>query len=132
MNQAPSTATKSNGEVGPLTRRGNRRVVAPDVDVYENADELLVVVDLPGVGGDAVDVRVENDKLTIQAHHADPVERTPALVREYDEVDYARTFRIPAGIDTASVRAEAKNGTVSVHLPKAAAAKPKKVAVHAS
>jgi len=123
--------TKGNGNRGVEARR-SRRVIAPDVDVYENADELLVVGDVPGASSENVEIRVENDTLTLEAKHASPVEEGPALAREYEEVDYARTFRIPAGIDTAAVRAEAKNGAVVVHLPKATAAKPRKIPVQAS
>ena len=126
-----NTVTK-NGAAQAAAPQRARRIVAPDVDVYENADELLVVGDIPGASTETVDVRVENDTLTIEAKHAAPVDVAPALAREYEEVDYARSFRIPAGIDTANVRAEAKNGSVYVHLPKAAAAKPRKVAVRAS
>jgi HSP20 family molecular chaperone IbpA len=105
--------------------------VAPDVDVFENADEVLVVADIPGVPRDAVDVHVENDTLTIEAKQGQEGE-APALAREYEPVDYVRAFRIPAGIDGAGVRAEAKGGTIVVHLPKAAAARPRKIAVQTS
>src|SRR5258708_38701364 len=123
---ADETIAKTNGNKSARTRR----VVQPEVDVYENADELLVVGDLPGASAETVEIRVENDTLTLEARHPAPPDGAPALAREYEEVDYARSFRIPAGIDTPNVRAEAKNGAVLVHLPKAAAAKPRKVAVH--
>ena len=105
-----------------------QRAVAPAVDVFENADEVLVVADIPGVASDQIDVRVENGTLTLQARRPEENDGT-ALAREYDVVDYARTFRIPAGIDTASISAEAKNGTLLVRLPKIAAVKPRKIAV---
>ncbi len=123
--------TRSNGKPAVAAEHA-RRKVAPDVDVYENADEILVVGDVPGAGIDSVDIRVENGTLTLEARHAAPVDASPALAREYEEVDYERTFRIPAGIDTAAVRAEAKNGALVVHLPKATAAKPRKIPVKAA
>ena len=105
-----------------------QRAVTPAVDVFENADEVLVVADVPGVPSDQIDVRVENGTLTLQARRPEENDGT-ALAREYDVVDYARPFRIPAGIDTASISAEAKNGTLLVRLPKIAAVKPRKIAV---
>ena len=132
MNQVVSSAATKNANGQGLATPRARRVVAPDVDVYENADEILVVGDLPGATGESVEIRVESDTLTLSAKNAAPAEGGPALAREYEEVDYARSFRIPAGIDTAAVHAEAKNGSVTVHLPKAAGAKPRKVAVSAS
>ncbi len=129
MNNATNGTFKADTGRQAVDRPRERRVLAPEVDVFENADEVLVVADVPGVGGEAIDVRVENDTLTIEAKHRAPVEASPALAREYEEVDYGRSFRIPAGIDTASVHAEVKNGTLRVHLPKATAAKPRKIAV---
>jgi len=94
------------------------RAISPPVDVFENADEVLFVADLPGVPGSAVDVRVENGTLTLEAKRsAEP------------EAAFARSFRIPPGIDVANISAEAKNGTVLVRLPKVAAVKPRKIAV---
>ncbi|HEX4448169.1 MAG TPA: Hsp20/alpha crystallin family protein [Polyangiaceae bacterium] len=107
-----------------------RRAISPPVDVFENADEVLVVADVPGVSSDAIDVRVENGVLTIEARRpADGPAPAPALAREYDEVDYKRTFRVPTGIDTTNISAETKNGTLVVRLPKIAAVKPRKIAV---
>jgi HSP20 family protein len=106
------------------------RAVAPPVDVFENADEVLVVADVPGVSIEQVDVRVENGTLTLQAKRSSDGGGT-ALAREYEVVDFARTFRIPAGIDAGSISAEAKNGTLLVRLPKIAAVKPRKIAVRA-
>jgi HSP20 family protein len=108
------------------------RAVAPPVDVFENADEILIVVDVPGVSLDAVEVRVENGTLTLEARRpASSNGATPALAREYEDADRVRTFRIPDGIDTERVSAEAKNGTILVRLPKVAAVKPRKIPVSA-
>jgi HSP20 family protein len=122
-----TTVRENNGAVP--ARSYQRRAVAPPVDVFENADELLIVADVPGVLPDGIDLQVENDTLTLHAKR--PAERdvSPALVREYDEVDFSTTFRIPAGIDAAAIGAETKSGTLVVRLPKAAAAKPRKVPV---
>jgi HSP20 family molecular chaperone IbpA len=106
-----------------------RRAIAPPVDVFENVDEVLLVADVPGVPSDGVDLRVDSGALTLAAKRPAPKENYPALAREFDEVDFAMTFRVPAGIDAAAISAETKNGTLVVRLPKAAAAKPRKIAV---
>jgi HSP20 family protein len=112
------------------SRQYVQRAVSPPVDVFENADEVLVVADVPGVASDQIDVNVENGTLTLKARRSAESGGT-ALAREYDAHDYARSFRIPAGIDAANISAEAKNGTVLVRLPKIAAVKPRKIAVRA-
>ncbi|MGD0675941.1 MAG: Hsp20/alpha crystallin family protein [Polyangiaceae bacterium] len=116
----------SNGSVAPRSPQ-QRRTVAPPVDVFENGDEILVVADVPGVSGESIDVRVENGTLTIETKRARAEAR--ALAREYDEFDYVRSFRIPGGVDNAAITAETKEGTLVLRLPKAAASKPRKIAV---
>jgi len=105
-----------------------QRTVTPPVDVFENADEVLVVADVPGVASDQLDVRVENGTLTLQARRVADNGGT-ALAREYEVADFARGFRIPSGVDAGNISAEAKNGTLHVRLPKIAAVKPRKIAV---
>jgi HSP20 family protein len=110
------------------TRSSLQKSVAPAVDVFENGEEVLVVADVPGVASEAIDVRVENDTLTLEARRHS-AHGSPAHSREYEELTFVRSFRIPAGIDVANINAEAKNGTLVVRLPKAAAARPRKVTV---
>jgi HSP20 family protein len=114
------------------TKQVVRRTATPHVDVYENEDNVFVVADVPGVAREAIDVRVEHDTLTLETTRAPEAGEGPALAREYAPVDFVRSFRIPAGIDAASVSAEVKHGTLVVRLPKAAAAKSRKVPVVAS
>lgn len=110
-------------------RAYRRREIAPPVDVFENADELLIVADVPGVTNDGVDLTFENDVLTLLARRPAPKEEAPALAREYEECDFAATYRIPAGIDTSAITAETRNGTLFVRLPKMATAKSRKIVV---
>lgn len=127
MSDVMSTVPEKNGTAH--ARAYQRRASAPPVDVFENADELLLVADVPGVPPDGVDLRVENDTLTLFARRSETKDEPPALAREYDEVDFATRFRIPAGIDTGSITAETKNGTLLVRLPKTAAVKARKIVV---
>jgi len=126
MTFEPQNGTNPNQSQGKARAR---RAVAPPIDVFENPDELLVVADVPGVSGDGIDLRVENGILRLQAKRAAGSDASPALAREYEEVDYVTTFRIPAGIDAAAISAQTKNGTLHVHLPKAQASKPRKIEV---
>ena len=84
---------------------------------------------MPGVSAEGIDLHIENDTLTLSARRQSKQDDSPALAREYDEVDFVTAFRIPAGIDAAAISAETKNGTLVVKLPKAAAAKSRKIAV---
>jgi HSP20 family molecular chaperone IbpA len=119
---------RENGSQAVQAGRSARRVVAPPVDVFENDHEVLVVADVPGIPEDAFEVRVENDKLTIETRRP-AASDARALAREYEEFDFARSFRIPAGIDGPKVSAEVKNGTLMVRLPKSEAVRPRRVEV---
>jgi HSP20 family protein len=130
MSNAMTTVRERNGSAPT----GAARATEPVFDVFENADELLIVADVPGVQPEGIDLRVENDTLMLEARRAarNGADPGPALAREYDELDFTTRFRVPAGIDAAAVTAETRNGTLSIRLPKAAAAKPRKVAVRSA
>ena len=105
-----------------------RGVIAPPVDVYENKDELLLIADMPGVAKGDVELHVENDQLRLYGKR--PTSRAGAILgSELGDYDYERTFRLPEGLDTAHVKAEMKDGVLNVHLPKAAHAKPRRIAI---
>jgi hypothetical protein len=89
--------------------------------------EMNVPVERPALQ-DYLRKLFENDKLTIETKRQ-PSPDTRALAREYEEFDFARSFRIPAGIDAPKVSAEVKNGTLTVHLPKSEAVRPRRVEV---
>lgn len=95
-----------------------RPAVQPAVDVYENADEVLLVADLPGVDTDALRVHVEDDRLLIEARRGD--------------WDYRRAFVMPDGIDREKISAQLSAGVLRLTLPKAAAIKPRRISVKAS
>ncbi len=104
----------------------------PDVDILEKGDELLVLADVPGARGDAIDVHFEDGMLEIHA----PVEPRrndgeTCLLRQYGVGDYYRSFRISEAIDAGKISAEYADGVLTLHLPKAEALKPRKIAVAA-
>lgn len=115
-------------EVAERTRGG--QVYRPQVDILETGDELVLVADLPGVKSDAIDIGFEDGTLTIQGK-VEPRygEDRSFLVREYGIGDFYRTFRVSEEIDASRIQAESAGGVLTVHLPKAEKAKPRKIAV---
>lgn len=111
----------------PATREESR-VLTPPVDIFETQDALVVIADLPGVTKDAVDVRVENDLLTIKAS-GKTINKGEALTREFALYDYYRQFQLGEKIDQTKIEAELKQGVLSVRLPKFEKVKPKKIPV---
>ena len=103
----------------------------PNVDIIEKRDELLLLADVPGA--QARDIGIDYDKgvLTINARVEPRVNEATAkfLVREYGVGDFHRCFHIGEGIDPARIVAEVKDGVLTLHLPKAESAKPRKIQV---
>ena len=89
------------------------------VDIHENEDELLLVVDLPGVTPEGVKIDYDAPELRIRAE------------REANggSTAYFRAFRVDERIDPDGIEAELKDGVLSVHLKKSADLKPRRVAV---
>jgi HSP20 family molecular chaperone IbpA len=103
-----------------------RPSVAPAVDIYENASELLVVADLPGVAQSGLAIHLDKGKLTLEG-------RRPKGLDDADTGwDFRRTFVIPRSVDVEGIAAELKNGVVTVHLPKLAEAKPRQIPIRTS
>lgn len=112
----------------PETTRTRERYVTPPVDIYEMPDGLVVMADVPGVTHEHLDVRVDNHILTIraQADYAPAVEPT---YREYELVNYFRQFELSDTVDEGKISADLKHGVLTLTLPKAEEAKPRKIAV---
>lgn len=110
------------------TRAAARYV--PNVDILETPDKYVLRADVPGARAESVDVRFERGTLTIHS----PVElrkreNARLLHREYGIGDFHRSFQIGEGIDPAGIQAECENGVLTLHLPKSAAAKVRKINV---
>ncbi|MGQ4809202.1 hypothetical protein NKDENANG_02617 [Candidatus Entotheonellaceae bacterium PAL068K] len=102
--------------------------ITPPVDIYETSEELVVIADIPGVSPKDLDVCVNFNLLTIrgQARHT---AAHAAVYREYEPVDYVRQFEISDTVNLNDITAELKQGVLVLHVPKADAAKPRRIAV---
>jgi HSP20 family protein len=125
-----TVASRPRQQPAPTTEetRSRERYLAPPVDIYETQDGLVVMADLPGVAKDGIDVRVENGLLTLhgRASHASPGE---PIYREFELVNFFRQFELSDKVDQGKISAELKHGVLTLHLPKAEEAKPRKVEV---
>lgn len=101
----------------------------PAVDIYESAEALTLVADMPGVGPDNVVIDVQDNKLTLRGTVT--LEESPErlLLQEYGVGDYFREFTLGRAIDQSKIEATIKNGVLTLTLPKAEAIKPRKIAV---
>jgi HSP20 family protein len=105
---------------------------APAVDVHETENELVVTADIPGVNEKDVDVRVENNMLTISGERKTEtnVKDDNYLRVERSYGSFSRSFSLPNTVNTEGIAAEYKNGVLSVRLPKREETKPRQVKVN--
>jgi len=122
-----STVPAKREQSVPATREESR-TLTPPVDIFENKEGLVVVADLPGVEKDKVDVRVENNVLTIKGTTASTLPAAPQY-REYELLHFFRQFELSEAVDQDKIKAEMKHGVLIINLPKKEAAKPKQIAV---
>jgi HSP20 family protein len=106
------------------------RAFLPITDIFETEQALSVILEMPGVVKDNVDISVENDTLTIQGRiDYSKYEGLQPVYTEYNIGHYVRTFQISGKIDQGQISAELKDGVMKLVLPKAEKAKPRKINV---
>jgi len=102
----------------------------PVTDIFETPEALRVVLEMPGVGKNSVEVRVENNVLTIMGRiDFSNYEGLQPLYTEYNIGHYSRSFRLSNEIEQEGIKAELKDGVITLVLPKAERAKPRRIKV---
>ena len=114
-----------------LNEPSANRPWSPAVDIYETENELVFKADLPDVNQKEIDVRVENQTLTIAGERKfEKKEEKHGFHRiERSYGNFVRSFAVPNAFDTDQIAASYNNGVLTVTLPKKEAAKPKQVKV---
>jgi len=106
------------------------RQFLPVTDIFETEQSLTLVVEMPGVKKDNVEVRVENDVLTVEGQmDFANYDGLQPLYTEYNVGNYVRSFQLSSKIDQDGIRAELKDGVMTLVLPKAEKARARKVMV---
>lgn len=105
---------------------------APAVDIYETENELVLKADLPDINEKDLDVRVENNMLTLHGERKfeQKVKEENYLRIERTYGSFTRSFSLPNTVSTEAIKAEYKNGVLTVEMPKRAESKPKQVKIN--
>ena len=101
------------------------------VDIYDRAEEIVLVADLPGVSSDALDVHFDRGHLAVRGRVAASAVPRECGLQEFRTGDFVRTFEVSEGIDASGISAELKDGVLTLRLPKAEERKPRKISVKA-
>jgi HSP20 family protein len=105
----------------------------PPVDILETTDELLIKMDAPEISMKDVEIRLENDTLTVKGERK--FEQSQG--RGYHRIErsygtFARSFTLPSTVDTERVKADYKAGVITITLPKKEVAKPRTIRIDVS
>jgi len=106
------------------------RDFVPVTDIFETEQALTVVLEMPGVSKESVEVGVENDVITITGRiDSSKYEGLQPLYTEYNIGNYSRSFQISSKIEQEGIKAELKDGVMTLVLPKAEKAMPRRISV---
>jgi HSP20 family protein len=107
------------------------RTFVPTTDIYETDQVLTVVMEMPGVDKANLDVNVENDVLSVAGRiDFSKYEKLQPIYTEYNIGHYRRSFSLePNRVDQEKIRAEMKDGVLTLTLPKAERAKPRRIMI---
>jgi HSP20 family molecular chaperone IbpA len=128
---AVKSITERTDEQNVQTReetRSNDKYLRPAVNIIETDEGLILTADLPGAAKETLDVNVEKGILTINAPVSHSMHGQPAYT-EFELANYYRQFSIPETLDHEKARAEFSNGILTLKVPKAEVAKPRKIEV---
>jgi len=105
---------------------------APAVDVYEDEHKVTLKIEVPGIDEKDIDVRVENNVLTVSGERKIEKDEKEENYRrvERQHGSFTRTFTLPQTVDTENVSADYDKGVLKISLPKKAEAKPKQIKVN--
>ncbi len=129
--QVTKTTDKTPTEAPETTYGG--RIYRPLTDIVETSDGVMLMLEMPGVGADDVDITLEKRVLTIHGKvRPTQIEKLDLAYAEYGEGDFERVFTMSEDFDPDKIEAAVQNGVLTLKLPRAAAAQPKKIAVKAA
>ena len=105
---------------------------APAVDIYEKDGNIVLKAELPGVDPKDVDVRVENNLLTLRGERKfdNEVKRDNYHRVERSYGSFSRSFTLPNVVDTQNIKAEYRDGVLHMTLPKREEAKPRQIQIN--
>jgi HSP20 family protein len=106
------------------------RMFLPAADIFEGQNDLTLILEMPGVEKNNVDVHVEGGVLIVEGRlDLTKYQGMQPLYTEYNIGHYSRSFRLSSKIDQSKIAAEMKDGVLTLKLPKAEEAKPRSIQV---
>jgi HSP20 family protein len=113
-----------------VQEREPETVLRPPVDVFEDAEGITLVTDMPGVDKDRLNLQVDKDSLIIEGDaQIEMPEGMEALYADVHSTRYRRSFALSSELETNGIEASIKDGVLRVRIPKRAEVRPRKIEV---
>ena len=105
---------------------------APPVDIYEDEHNITLKIEVPGINEKDMDVRIENNTLTVHGERKIEMEEKEENFRRVERQygSFTRSFMLPSSVDPEKVSAHYDKGVLKINLAKKAEAKPKQIKVN--
>ena len=131
QNQTEVTTRNAQAPTAQLSRATEAESgMRPPVDVFEDADGLTLLADLPGVSKERLHVRVERDTLIVEGDVEIALpEQMQAVYADIRSTHYQRRFALSDELETEKIEASLKDGVLTVRIPKRAETKPRRIEV---
>jgi len=127
------TATAGQTPAGAPETTRNAPLWRPLADILETREGIVLMLEMPGVAPDDVEVTLERRLLTIRGRGRQPEPGALRMVhREYEPGDYARAFTLSEDFDAGGIQASMKDGVLTLTLPRVAEARPRTIRVNAA
>ena len=124
----PTRETRDLATATEATRPGV--LLTPPVDIFEDANAITVLADMPGVESAHLKIDLHDGVLTITGHTTDREGSSEVPVaREYPAGTFQRSFTLSEAIDQEQIRAMLKHGVLRLRLPKVERAKPRQITI---
>ncbi len=119
--------TRDSTEVG---RGETETVLRPPVDIFEDADGITLLADMPGVSRERLTIEVDKDVLLVEGDaRISMPENMEALYADVRSTRYRRSFALSGELETGEIAASLKDGVLKVRIPKRAEVRPRKIEV---
>lgn len=129
----PSTEAQVQAQGQGQLQQKPELALAPAADIFEDADGISIVLDMPGVTKERLTVRADRNELVIEGEAAiDMPQGMEAVYAEVRSAHYRRSFVLTNELDTGTVEASMKDGVLSIRVPKRAELKPRQIEVQAA
>ena len=129
----PSTEAQVQAQGQGQLQQKPELALAPAADIFEDADGISIVLDMPGVTKERLTVRADRNELVVEGEAAiDMPQGMEAAYAEVRSAHYRRSFVLTNELDTGTVEASMKDGVLSIRVPKRAELKPRQIEVQAA